>query len=509
MNIASYVARGARFFGNRIAIAEGGRHVTFAELDARTNRLGNALVGLGLSLGDRVAIVLPNSTEWIEADYAVVKGGGVAVPLSPRLHDTEIVRMMKSVDTSLLIANEEVLARLSRAGWAADIPVISVDGPGGLDYVGLIADASPAPLCLDVDAPVAGRMMRFTSGTTGTPKGVFLTHGNWLSIACSTLLDRWNLVEGDWYIGTSPYAHAAGLWLLPALMRGVTVNVTDRFDPQFILGEIEAGRCNVLQLVPTGLRRLLDLPGISPENFENLKVVSYGGAPIDAPTLSDALRIIGPKLVQGYGLNEAATVSTLKPEDHVPEAIGRTGWRQPLGREVSLAEVKITNPDGHEVADGEIGEILIRGPMVLPYYWENPEATSAAIGTDGFFRTGDLGMRGERGMIYLAGRIKEIIVTGGYNVSPGEVEAVLLQHPEVHQCAVIGLPDREWGETVSAFVVAKAGAAPTEAELIEHCRRGLTSYKKPKTIRFVDDLPLNSNGKVMRLALREQVLSGL
>lgn len=506
MNIGSYVARAARFFGDRVAVVEGPRSLSFNELEERTNRLAHALTGIGIKAGDRVAVALPNSTEWIEADYAVVKAGAMSVPVSPKLHDQEILRMIGAVRSSLLIANEEVLGRLAKSGATPDIPVISVDGPSGLDYAALIADASSDPICVEVDDATAGRVMRFTSGTTGAPKGVFLTHRNWLAVAHCTLLDRWNLVEGDFYLGTSPYAHAAGLWLLPALIRGAAVNVVDKFDPQFIFGEIKADRCNVLQLVPTGLRRLLDLPGVSPEHFTKLKAVSYGGAPIDAPTLSDALSIIGPKLVQGYGLNEAAIVCTLKQEDHHPEALGRAGWQQPLGREVAMAEVKIADADGRPVPDGEVGEIMIRGPMVLPNYWENPEATANAIRPDGYFRTGDLGMRGDNGIIYMAGRSKEIIVTGGYNVSPGEVEAVLLRHPGVHQCAVIGLPDREWGEQVTAFVVTKPGAAPGEAELIEHCRDHLTSYKKPKAIRFVEALPINSNGKVMRLTLREQVM---
>ncbi len=230
----------------------------------------------------------------------------------------------------------------------------------------------------------------------------------------------------------------------------------------------------------------------------------YGGAPIDGPMLAEALAVIGPKLVQGYGLNEAGIVCTLQAADQ-PKAIGQQGGLQPRGREVTMAEIVIADATGRAVADGEIGEITIRGPMVFPEYWRDPQATAVAIREGGFFWTGDLALRGANGYVYLAGRSKDIIVTGGFNVSPDEVESMVARHPAVHQCAVIGIADREWGEQVTAFVVVRPGMSLTAKELIDFCRDNLTGYKKPREVRFVTSLPVNSNGKVVRRMLREQV----
>ncbi|TVR07637.1 MAG: long-chain fatty acid--CoA ligase [Salinarimonadaceae bacterium] len=506
MNVGSYVARAARFFSERIAVIDGDRSVSFSTLEDRTNRLAHALAARGVRLGDRVAIILPNSLEWIEADFAVAKAGGMSVPITTRLHEREMAAMLTISETSAVITTPEILARLEPLVDVSAMARILV-GPTGADgYEDAVAGASSSPICVEVDEARDGRVMRFTSGTTGKPKAVYLTHRNWIAVAHNTLLDRFNLQKGDVFLGTSPYAHAGGLWILPSLMRGATIRNLERLDPEALVALIEKGECTMLQLVPTALRRILDLPRIREADLSRLRAISYGGAPIEGSTLREALDVIGHKLVQGYGLNEAAIVCTLPPEEH-GVALSHRGWQQPLGREVLMAEVAIMGPDGRPVPDGEVGEIAIRGPMVFTHYWKNPEATAQAIREGGYFWTGDLGLRGENGFIYIAGRSKDIIVTGGYNVSPDEVEAVVDQHPAVRQCAVVGLPDREWGETVTAFVILMPGAQASEADIIDFCRERLTSYKKPKAVRFVESLPVNSNGKVMRRLIRENLAS--
>ncbi|MCG6121484.1 MAG: AMP-binding protein [Microvirga sp.] len=502
MNVGTYVARAARFFSDRTAVVDGERRISFAELEDRTNRLAHALVERGVRLGDRVAIILPNSIEWIEADFAVAKAGGMSVPITTRLHEREMAAMLTISETSAIVTTPDMLARLEPFLDMSAMTTLLVGRPGADGYEGAVAGASSDPICLEVDEASAGRVMRFTSGTTGKPKAVFLTHRNWICVAQNTLLDRFNLHKDDVFLGTSPYAHAGGLWILPSLMRGATIRTFERFDPEALVTHIEKGECTMLQLVPTALRRILDLPRIRQADLSKLRAISYGGAPIEGSTLREALDVIGPKLVQGYGLNEAAIVCTLPAEEH-GVALSHRGWQQPLGREVLMAEVAIMGADGRPAPDGEVGEIAIRGPMVFTHYWKNPEATANAIREGGYFWTGDLGLRGENGFIYIAGRSKDIIVTGGYNVSPDEVEAVVDQHPAVGQCAVVGLADREWGEAVTAFVILKPGAQASEADIVEFCRERLTSYKKPKAVRFVESLPVNSNGKVMRRLIRE------
>lgn len=504
MNVAFLVARASRFFGDRVFAFDATRSLSFRQLDERTNRLAHGLRARGIGVRDRVALILPNSIEWIEGDFAIAKAGAMTVPLSARLHEREMAQMIAAADVALIVTDTTTWERLS--GLVHGVPALLVADASANGYEAVVAKGSADAICVAVEEGRDGRVMRFTSGTTGQAKGVYLTHRNWLAVAHCQLLDRGHLQPDDVFLGTSPYSHAAGLWILPALIRGSAVHVFDKFDADLLLRHIASGRATVLQVVPTALRRLLDIQAANPRKLDALRSVHYGGAPIDGPTLREALDVIGPKMVQGYGLNEAGLVCTLQARDHLA-VVGHTGWQQPLGREVTMAEVVIAGEDGQPVADGEIGEITIRGPMVFPEYWRNPEATSAAV-RDGFFWTGDLALRGENGYLYLAGRSKDIIVTGGYNVSPDEVESALARHPAVYQCAVIGLPDREWGEQITAFVVAKPDAAPSEKDLIDFCRDHLTGYKKPKAVRFVPSLPVNSNGKVVRRLLREQLAQG-
>ncbi len=501
MNVASLVTRAARFYGERTAAFDGARTLSFRELDARTNRLAHALAARGIGRGDRVGLVLPNSIEWIEGEFAIAKAGAMTMPISVRVHEREMARMIEAAEASLVITDTETWERLRPL--APDVPALLVGVAGPTGYEQTLGKGATNPICVDVDEARDGRVMRFTSGTTGQPKGVYLTHRNWLAIAYCHLLDRGSLQPDDVFLGTSPYSHAAGLWILPAITRGASVHVFDRFDAEVLLDHMEARRATVVQMVPTALRRVLDIPNVRRRKLDGLRSVHYGGAPIDGPTLREALEVIGPKLVQGYGLNEAGLVCTLQAPDHL-KVVGHTGWQQPLGREVTMAEVVIAGADGQPVRDGDIGEITIRGPMVFPGYWRDAKATDAAL-RNGFFWTGDLAMRGADGYLFLAGRSKDIIVSGGYNVSPDEVESVLAHHPAVHQCAVIGMPDREWGEQVTAFVVVKPGVTASEGALIEFCRDHLTGYKKPKQVRFVPALPVNSNGKVVRRLLREQL----
>ena len=249
------------------------------------------------------------------------------------------------------------------------------------------------------------------------------------------------------------------------------------------------------------LRRILDVPDIAKRDLSGLRILTYSGSPIDSATLADALAVLGNRLVQSYGSNEAAAVTVMSPRDHA-RFVGYSGWQQPLGRETTLAEVMVADPEGKRLPIGEIGELAIRGPMVFRRYWREPELTEKAF-RNGWYYTGDLVMRDHSGLLYMSGRSKDIIITGGYNVVPREVERVLESHPAVLETAVVGVPHREWGEQITAFVALKPGQNVSESALIEFCRDQMTHYKKPKQIRFLERLPLSSNGKIDRAKLKQ------
>jgi acyl-CoA synthetase (AMP-forming)/AMP-acid ligase II len=505
MNVSKYLPRAAMKFGNRIAAYDGDRSTTFRQLEDRSNQLANALSGIGVQFQDKVAILLPNCIEWIEAEFGIGKIGAVTVPLSPRLHEAEIARVLKFSEATCVVISAEILERVAPALAALPLTFLVVGEGGGQpsyhDYEAVLTSASSAPVCVDVNAAEHGRVLRLTSGSTGQAKGVFLSHRNWASIAHSMLLDRCSLQDTDHIFNCGGFSHAGGLWLLPSIIRGSTLEINDKFDAEMIVQHIERARATVVQLAPTVLRRILDLPDVRSRDFSKLRVLTYSGAPIDSRTLADALEILGPKLVQSYGSNEAAAVTVMTPHDHA-RFVGYQGWQQPLGREATLTDVMIMGEDGKPVATGEVGDLAIRGPMVFHSYWREPELTERAF-RNGWYITGDLVFRDDTGMMYMAGRSKDIIITGGFNVVPREVEKILEAHPAVLEAAVVGLPHREWGEEVTAFVTLKRDQRLSSEALIDFCRDKITSYKKPKLVHILDQLPLNSNGKVDRPLLRK------
>jgi acyl-CoA synthetase (AMP-forming)/AMP-acid ligase II len=505
MNLAHYLSRAARQFGDKAAAIDGERQISFRKLEERSNRLAHALSDRGVPFQACVAIVLPNSIEWMEAEFGIAKIGAVTVPVAPRLHEQEMARMINAAEPAAVITNGEILERLKPHLTTADTVFFVVGGPAsGKDcvaYEEALSAASSELVCVDVDEFEHGRVLRFTSGSTGQPKGVFLTHRNWMGITNSMLLDRCYLYESDIIFNCGGFSHAGGLWIMPAAIRGATLQIKDTFDAEMIVRHIEEGKATVVQLSPTVLRRILDVPEIAERNIDALRVMTYSGSPIDSVTLADALAIFGNRLVQSYGANEAAAVTVMSPKDHAG-LVGYSGWQQPLGRETALAEVKIADKDGKALPVGEIGEMAIRGPMVFRRYWRDPELTEKAF-RDGWYYSGDLAMRGENGLLYMSGRSKDIIITGGYNVVPREVERVLESHAVVQEAAVVGIAHRDWGEQVTAFVRLKPGAVLAEDALIDYCRDEMTFYKKPKRIHFLDEMPRNVNGKIDRETLRK------
>jgi acyl-CoA synthetase (AMP-forming)/AMP-acid ligase II len=518
MEAGSLTIWAGRRFGAWPAVQHGSRVTSYATLGERTARLANALRALGVTKGDRIAHVLPKCTEAIECDLAISMAGAVSFPISRRLSAEDILAALGKGAPRAIITTEDDLERIGLDRLKEEVLIVVVEAGGSsaggthkpqeswLWYDALLESGYASPPKVSVDPDRDARMIRLTSGTTGKPKLVISSHRAWMAAGYALLIDRYALAREDVLLGGGAYPHT---WLTACLLRGACVFVVDKFDAEEVVACLAGSRVTVLQLVPTMLRRLLDVPGVRQVGLSGLHAISYGSGSIDRGTLDEAMDLFGPVLIQGYGLNEAPNVAALTCEDHavVMQRREPTGL-QPIGKESLLSEVRLRGDDGAEVVDGNVGELEVRGPTVMSGYWGDDEATARVV-REGWLQTGDLMVRdAETGYLYLAGRRNDMIVTGGLNVYPSEVENVIAGHPAVNRCAVIGLPDREWGEIVVAVVIQRPGADTTEEELIAFCRARMSGYRKPRRVLFADELPLTSNDKVQRAELRRRVMGG-
>ncbi len=503
--VGEQLARVARQWGSRPAIREPGRELSYRELESVCNQMASGMVALGVGVGDRIALMLGERSEWIVTDLALAKLGAVTVPLDPRSTDVELRERLQLVDPRAAVVHAGDCERIREI--LPGVPVVVVEGradrhgPDVWDFDALIGVGHGPPPAVALDADSAARLIKLTSGTTGRSKGVVLTHRNWLTGAYNLLLDRYLLTDRDVFLGTSPFVYASGPWLMAAMLRGACVAIAEGRDAAALLAAVEHHRATVLQVVPTILRRLLDAADRDVPQLRTVQAVSYGSGPVTPNDIAEALARIGPRLVQGYGLSEAPNLTAMSPRDHRVYEFGAHEG-QPIGREGMLVQAKVVNDAGHPVGDGELGELAVRGDMVMAGYWQDARATEEVI-RDGWLLTGDIVRRADDGLLYLVDRKKEVIISGGLNVYPYEVEAVLRRQPGVAGCAVVGLPHPDWGEQVTAFVV-PSDQQPSAAQLIEACGATLSAYKKPKQIYFLDELPTNSNGKVARRVLRER-----
>ncbi len=465
-----------------------GRSQTYGELDAATSQLAAALVDrLGLVPGDRVAVIDKNSAAFLAMFYALDKAGLVAAPLSWRLTPHEIKQIVDDIRPKLIVTGADFKAPAAATG----VPTLMFEElPRG--------GADPRR---DVDGAVCCQFC--TSGTTGLPKGAMLTGWNVLNVGDCLALEMPEIREGGRHLVALPLFHIGGAgWALWAMQQGSTAIIVRETAPGPLLNAMIEQKVETALLAPTLMLFLTELPDARTADFSALRHITYGTAPISPDLLRRCLETFKCRFSQLYGLTETTGPFTSLPHEyHVGERL------LSCGRPMFGGRARVVDLNDNDLPPYEVGEILYQGENLMAGYWARPDATAEAM-RGGWFHTGDAGYMDADGFIFLKDRIRDMIVSGGENVYPAEVEAVLMGHAEILECAVIGVPDQKWGETVKAVVVRRAGATLTEAALIEWTCEKLAGYKRPRSIDFIDTLPRNAAGKLLKRTLREPYWAG-
>jgi O-succinylbenzoate-CoA ligase len=504
VSLTHLAVHNARLYGDKPAFVFGDRSISFAAYNARVNRLVQGLATRGVHRGDRVAFLTRNSFAGLEVYGACEKGGFVAAPLNFRLTPRELAPILDNLDPHVVFVQSayfEVARELKEQLPARLFVAMDGDAPGGWTSIEeLVADGVDIEPDVAVSPDDVAYLMS-TSGTTGTPRAAMLTHrGQWMNTSALALEMR--LAPTDRHLAIMPIYHVGGRAIVLAhMLRGCTVHLHDGFDADLVARDIERDEITTLQVVPTMVAWLLD-DRLSEANFSSLRLIWYASAPMPVELLRRALKRFGPIFIQGYGQTESGPLATsLLPEEHTPDRPGAERLAS-AGRAVPGVEVGISHDDGSELPSGGIGEIKIKSPWIMAGYWRRPDMTTEVL-RDGWLFTGDMGRMDDRGYLYLVDRKKDMIISGGENIYPREVEEVLYAHSSVLEATVIGIPDDVWGESVLALVVPRAGANLTEDEVIIFCRSKLARYKCPKAVEFRSELPKTPSGKILKRALRE------
>jgi len=499
-------------FRDRPAVVFRDRSYTYTQIERRSNQLANALIGLGQLPGERVAVLLNNSVQGIESQFAAEKAAQGYVALNARHTLREQAGILNDAEASVLIAGPEFreIALQVKALVPSLRHVIGVHWheAGALGYDALLSQAADSAPRLKVPADLLLRIA-YTSGTTGQPKGVAYSIERWEArLANHFAAMEYGLGIDDAMLHVGPLTHAAGVHLLPCYLRGARNIVADKFDPEQVLAQIASDRISQLMMVPTMMGRLLETLAANPgADLSALRRVHYGTAPTPTSMVHEALERLGPILRQQYGMTEAVQpLCVLYPHDHLQD--GKPSRRiSSCGRPTMDVEITVRDADGNSLPAGEIGEIAVahRGIGEVAF-WRRPELERESIRA-GWYYSGDLGRFDDEGFLYIVGRNKDMMISGGFNVYAREVEDAVQAHPGVAEVAVLGLPDAEWGEVVAAFVVRRPGQGVDSDVLSRHCVELIAGYKKPRVIEFVDALPRNHAGKVTKNDLRDAYLA--
>jgi acyl-CoA synthetase (AMP-forming)/AMP-acid ligase II len=506
MDIGTLVSRAATRYGDRVALECGTEQRTFAELGDRVNRLGHGLLALGLEPGDRVLDLQDNSITAVESDLAIRSAGLVRAALNARLHPTDWARITADSGARAIIVGERH-ADAARDVLDAVEHVIVVAAGADSPYESIIARATGGSLPVRAADTFCG--LHYSSGTTGHPKGAQRTHRNWMASVINMTHDVLGgpTRAGDCYVHAGPITHTSGLFVLPFLVAGSRQLVLPRWDADAFLEAVTERGATHTALVPTMIARLLAHPGADRQALRGLRMLGYAGAPMPPEQMRQAHERLTPNLVQYYGLVEAIPpVTVLDADDHArgladePDLLGSAG-RPALG-----VEIAVVDEDGRAVPVGEIGEVITRGDHVMAGYWNADGRTDLSKAVrDGWLHTGDLGRLGNDGRLWLVDRKGDMIISGGYNIYPREIEDVVAEVRGVREVAVLGVPDAEWGQRVVAFYTADDGTPVDEAMVMAHCRERLASYKKPKELRRLDAFPVSSTGKIAKKQLAAEL----
>lgn len=508
MTIGDVIRFQAQEQPSQVAFTFEDAEMTFGELDRNSNRAANGLVALGVKPGDRVAYLGKNSHIYFEILAAVAKVGGVMTPINWRLAPPEVAYIVNDCQARVLFIGPE-FTELVHQLTPSLTHVEAIFGSEGA--AGTIADyrtwrdgfdaADPAiPCAADDDA-----IQLYTSGTTGRPKGAIMTHGSILASRTpdeEAALEDWQRSEpGETSLLAMPCFHVSGTGYGIGIMRSGTHAVVVReYDPAQALGFIERYGISKIFMVPAAIQIMLNHPRVGEVDFSRLKYIMYGASPIPLELMKQSMAVFGCGFVQMYGMTETSgTIVALNPEDHDPAGSERM---RSVGKPLPGVEIKVVDEAGASVPPRQVGEIATRSARNMKGYWNMPEATRATVDSEGWLRTGDAGYLDEDGYLYIHDRVKDMIISGGENVYPAEVEKAIYGHPAVADVAVVGIPDDKWGEAVKAFVVVKDGVRTSEADIIAHARQHIAGYKCPKSVDFIAALPRNPSGKILRRELR-------
>jgi long-chain acyl-CoA synthetase len=493
-NLADNLATTAERHGDHIALKLDETEIPYAALDAASARVAGLLRLRGIGAGARVGIMLPNVPQFAVAYYGVLRAGAVVVPMNPLLKAREVEFYLADSEARLVFAWHEFAAAAEAGATAAGAETVGVT-PGPFER--LLASVEPKAEVVGMEGDDTAVIL-YTSGTTGKPKGAELTHAN-LGLNVEAAVDLLGLDAHSVVLGVLPLFHAFGQTcaMNAAVAVGATLSLISRFNASKALEIIERDRVTAFEGVPTMYVAMLHAPDSETYDTSSLRVCMSGGAAMPIEVMHGFEQRFGCTVLEGYGLSETSPMASFNHPDRE---------RKPgsIGTPVTGVEMKVVDDNGNDVPQGESGEILIRGHNVMKGYWRRPEATAEAI-RDGWFHSGDIGRVDEDGYFFIVDRKKELIIRGGYNVYPREIEEVIYEHPAVREAAVIGIPHPELGEEVGAAIALKPGTTATEAEIRDHVKSNVAAYKYPRHVWFMDELPKGATGKILKREIKPPV----
>jgi len=520
MLITEFLDLPAMLVPERTAIVFEGEQYSYTQLKERVNRLADSLNRLGLEKGERAAILEVNCNEYVEACFATTKLGGIFVPLNFRVKQEELAYLVNKAEPKILFMGSRYadMVNSTRPQLSSVKHFIIIDGKyeGMISYDELITSGSPEEKTFAEVNEEDITILMFTAGTTGFPKGVPQDHNAYSSYVLTNVNPPDLEAPAETNVLCMPLYHVAGIQgLMAGIYGGRTLALMRQFDEKEWFETVQREKANRVMVVPTMLKRIIDYPDFDKYNLSSIRVITYGAAACPYEVLKGTIeRFPGRALINAFGGTEtSSTIAALRAEDQVITGKETEQEREKklkrlatsIGLPLDDVEIQVRDEEGRVLPTGKIGEIIARSPRIMKGYWRDDEKTKKAFTPDGWYRTGDMGYVDEEGYIYLSGRADDLIVRGGENIGPDEVESTLYSHPKIEEVAVIGVPDAEWGRQVRAIVSLKKGEKATEQEIIDFCRPRLAGFKRPTSVVFVEEeLPKTSTGKVLRRVLREK-----